>query len=82
MVRHMAHLVARGFTQIEGINLNETFSLVAWIESIWVVLVVVAIQDLEVYQMDVEIIFPNGDLSKEIYIQQLEGLWSRVLGIN
>jgi hypothetical protein len=29
MVRHMAHLVARGFTQIEGINLNETFSLVA-----------------------------------------------------
>jgi hypothetical protein len=46
------------------------------------VLVVVAIQDLEVYQMDVEIIFPNGDLSKEIYIQQLEGLWSRVLGIN
>jgi hypothetical protein len=46
------------------------------------VLVVVAIQDLEVHQMDVKIIFLNGDLSKEIYMQQLEGLWSKVLGTN
>jgi len=46
------------------------------------VLVVVAIQDLEVHQMDVKIIFLNGDLSKEIYMQQLEGLWLRVLGTN
>jgi hypothetical protein len=36
-------LVAKGFTQVESIELNETFSHVAQMESIWVVLVVVAI---------------------------------------
>jgi hypothetical protein len=35
--------MARGFTQVEGIDFNETFSHVAKMESIWIVLVVVAI---------------------------------------
>ncbi len=37
------HSMARGFTQVEGIDFNETFSHVAKMESIWIVLVVVAI---------------------------------------
>ncbi len=35
--------------------------------------VVATIQDLEVYQMDVKTTFLNGNLSKKIYMQQLEG---------
>jgi hypothetical protein len=58
MPRHKAHLVAKGFTQVEGINFNETFSHVVWIESIWVVLVIVVIvENLEVHQMDVKLLF-------------------------
>jgi len=34
MAKHKAHLVARGFTQVEGINFNETFSHVVQMESI------------------------------------------------
>ncbi len=28
MVRHKAHFVASGFTQVEGIDFNETFSFI------------------------------------------------------
>jgi hypothetical protein len=55
VAKHKAHLVAKGFTQIEGIDFNETFSLIAWMESIQIVLVVITIEYLEVHQMDVKI---------------------------
>jgi hypothetical protein len=34
VVRHKAHLVAKGFTQVESIGFNETFSTIAQMESI------------------------------------------------
>jgi hypothetical protein len=64
----MVRLVAMRFTQVEGINFNEIFSFIAQIESIWVVLVVVAIGDFKVHQMDVKTVFLTGDLSEEIYM--------------
>jgi hypothetical protein len=63
MAMHKVCLVARGFTQVEGIDFNETFSLVAWMESIQNMLVVTVSEDLKVHQMDVKITFLNGDLS-------------------
>ncbi len=76
----MARLVTRGFTQIEDINLNEKISLVAQMELIWIVFVVIAIQDFEVHQIDVKISFLNGNLWKEIYMQQLEGFVVKGVG--
>ncbi len=52
VARHIACLVAKGFAQVEGIDFNETFSRIAWMESIWAMFVVVAIEDLEMHQMD------------------------------
>ncbi len=43
MAKCKTHLVAKGFTQVESIDFNETFSHVAQMESIRVVLIVVAI---------------------------------------
>ncbi len=63
MAMHKVCLVARGFTQVEGIDFNETFSLVVWMESIRDMLVVTTIENFEVHQMDVKIAFLNGDLS-------------------
>jgi hypothetical protein len=68
MARHKACLVAKRFIQVEGINFNETFSLIARMESIWVVFVVVAITNLKMYQMNVKIAFLNGDFLVQICI--------------
>ncbi len=42
-------------------------------ESIQTLLVIVAIKDLEVHQMDVKTSFLNGNHLKEIYMQQPKG---------
>ena len=43
------------------------------INSIRMMLTIVALRNLEVHQMDVKKVFLNGDLDEEIYIEQLEG---------
>ena len=37
------------------------------------ILAIVALQNLEKHQMDVKIIFLNGELDEEIYMEQLKG---------
>jgi hypothetical protein len=54
VARHKHCLAARGFTQVEGINVNETFFLVARMGSIQIVFVMTTIENLEVHQMDVK----------------------------
>ena len=43
------------------------------INSIRMVLAIVALRNLEVHQMHVKTSFLNGDLDEEIYMEQLEG---------
>ncbi|WRX21062.1 Reverse transcriptase [Theobroma cacao] len=66
-------LVAKGFTQREGINYEETFSPVAMLKSIRIHLSIAAHLDYEIRQMDVKITFLNGDLEERIYMAQLKG---------
>jgi hypothetical protein len=68
--RHKAQLVAKGFSQVEGIDYNETFSPVAKMNSIRLVLALVASHKWEVHQMDVKSTFLHGDLQEEIYMEQ------------
>ena len=63
-------LVAKGFSQVEGIVYNETFALVAKMNSICLVLSLVALHNWEFHQMDVKYIFLHGDLQEEIYMEQ------------
>ena len=57
-----AHLVAKGFTQIEGVGYEETLSLVVRMASIRLLLALAAHLDLELIQMDVKTAFLNGSL--------------------
>ena len=65
--------MAKGYTQKEGINYDETFSLVVRFASIHLILAIVASLDLELHQMDVKIAFLIGGLKEEIYMQQPNG---------
>eukprot|EP00253_Pinus_taeda_P023432 PITA_23432 len=68
--KHKARLVAKGFSQVEGIDYTETFSPVAKMNSIRLVLSLVASLKWDVHQMDVKSAFLHGDLHEEIYMEQ------------
>eukprot|EP00253_Pinus_taeda_P018259 PITA_18259 len=68
--KHKAHLVAKGFSQVEGIDYNGTFSPIAKMSSICLVLSLAASFKWEVHQMDVKSSFLRGDLHEEIYMEQ------------
>ncbi|GKA10795.1 retrotransposon protein, putative, ty1-copia subclass [Tanacetum coccineum] len=60
-----AHLVAKGYTQIYGVDYRETFSPVADIRAIRILLAIAAFYDYEIWQMDVKTDFLNGHLSED-----------------
>ena len=66
-------LVAKGYSQQEGIDFDETFALVARLEAIRIFLAYVAHANFKVYQMDVKSAFLNGELEEEVYVQQPPG---------
>lgn len=68
--RCKAHVVARGFSQIPSIDYNEIFSPVVKHTSIRALLTLVAMQDLELEQLDVKTAFLHGELEEEIYMRQ------------
>ena len=72
-----ARLVAEGFTQKEGINYEETFSPVAMLKSIRILLSIAAVLDYKIWQMDVKTAFLNGQLEENIYMQQPDGFYTK-----
>ncbi|GJS72443.1 retrotransposon protein, putative, ty1-copia subclass [Tanacetum coccineum] len=68
-----ACLVAKGFTQTYGVDYEETFSPVADIRAIRILIAIAAYYDYEIWQMDVKTAFLNGHLSEEVYMDQPEG---------
>jgi hypothetical protein len=73
VVRNKARLVAQGYTQIEGVDFNETFTQVARLESIRILLSIACHLGFKLYQMDVKSAFLNGILQEEVYVEQPKG---------
>ncbi|GKE92129.1 retrotransposon protein, putative, ty1-copia subclass [Tanacetum coccineum] len=70
---YKAHLMAKGYTQTSGIDYEETFSPVADIRAIRILIAITAFYDYEIWQKDVKMAFLNGYLFEEVYMEQLEG---------
>jgi hypothetical protein len=68
--RHKIWLVSKGFSQVEGIDYNETFSHIAKMNSIHLVLAPAASHKWEFHQMDVKSSFLHGNFQEEIYMEQ------------
>ncbi|RVW14253.1 Retrovirus-related Pol polyprotein from transposon TNT 1-94 [Vitis vinifera] len=71
--KYKSRLVAKGFSQKEGIDYNEVFSPIVKHKSIRVLLAMVSIFNLELDQLDVKTAFLHGNLEEEIYMKQPEG---------
>ena len=67
----------KGYKQNEGLDYFDTYSSMTRVNSIRMVLEILALRNVEVYQMDVKTAFLNGDLDKQIYIEQTEGFSTR-----
>nr|GEX35147.1 retrovirus-related Pol polyprotein from transposon TNT 1-94 [Tanacetum cinerariifolium] len=70
---YKAHLVAKGYTQIYGVDYKETFSPVADIRAIRILISIAAFYDYEIWQMDVKTAFLNGYIDEDIYMVQPKG---------
>ena len=64
---YKARLVAKGFSQVQGVDYDETFSLVAMWKSVRIMLAIAAFYDYEIWQMDVKTAFLNGFLERVVY---------------
>jgi hypothetical protein len=71
--KYKARLVAKGYTQKEGEGFFDTYSLVARLTTIRVLLSLEASHGLLIHQMDVNTTFLNRELEEDIYMDQLEG---------
>ena len=71
--RHKGRLVAKGYSQTEGVDYNEIFSLVVKHVSIRLMLSIVVNLNLELEQMDVKTAFLHGSLEERILMEQPEG---------
>ncbi|GJS07197.1 retrotransposon protein, putative, ty1-copia subclass, partial [Tanacetum coccineum] len=70
---YKARLVVKGYTQTYMVDYEETFSPVANIRAIRILISIAAFYDYEIWQMDVKTAFLNGYLDEDIYMVQPEG---------
>jgi len=73
IVRNKARLVAKGYNQEEGIGFDETYTLVARLEYVRLLLTYASMYNFKLSQMDVKSAFLNGFLNEEMYVSQPPG---------
>lgn len=73
LIRRKARLVIRGFEQKYGVDFFETFAPVVKSRTIRLLLIIVALENLELKQLDFDTAFLNGILKELVYMEQPEG---------
>ncbi|GKG03882.1 retrovirus-related pol polyprotein from transposon TNT 1-94, partial [Tanacetum coccineum] len=73
VIRNKSRLVAKGYMQEEGIDFEESFTLVARLEGVRMFVAYVIHKNFTIFQMDVKTAFLNGLLKEEVYVIQPDG---------
>ena len=71
--KHKARLVVKGYAQMFDVDFSETFTPIARLDTIRMLLALAAEKGWKIYQLDVKSAFLNGYLEEEIFVEQLEG---------
>jgi hypothetical protein len=74
VVRNKARVVAQGYRQVEGQDFGETFTPIAHLEIINILLAFATSKGFKLYQMDVKSSFLNGVIQEEVYVRQTPGI--------
>jgi hypothetical protein len=73
VVRNKVRLVAKGYSQVEGLDFRETFAPVTRLEAIWLLLAYSSLNDIKLYQVDMKSAFLNGEINELVYVEQSPG---------
>src|SRR3954463_1359608 len=66
---YKARIVAKGFRQVQGVDYDESFSLVSMLKSVRIMLAIAAFY--EIWQMDKKTAFLNGFIKRKVYFSSL-----------
>lgn len=73
IVKHKARLIAKGYVQEHGVDFDEIFPPVTRLETVRLLLALLAKNGWEVHHLNVKTTFLNGELSEDVYVAQPEG---------
>jgi hypothetical protein len=65
--------VAKGYSQVEGLDFDETYAPIVRLKSIHILLAYATYHGFKLYQMDVKSAFLNGPIKEEVYVEQPPG---------
>ena len=69
-----AYLVAKGFSQVEGVDFDNIFSPVVRFETVRLMLALAALENWHIESLDIHSTYLYGKLIKENYMKQPKGL--------
>jgi hypothetical protein len=73
VTRNKARLIAKGYSQVKGLDFDETYAPIARLESIHILVAYATYHGFKLYQMDMKSAFLNGPIKEEVYVEQPPG---------
>ncbi|KAE8245646.1 hypothetical protein A4X03_0g7461 [Tilletia caries] len=72
--KYKSRLVARGFTQVQGVDFEETFAPTSRLQILRLFCALVAVLDMDLHQIDFETAYLNANLTHDIYMLPPDGV--------